>query len=195
MHLNWVMSVKSKAKLVRIVLGSTVGSLLWAGCAQPRMAVTDQALIAQAPVDMTNRRPDTHPHLRTGIWGMNSENPTANVVLTPTVTTPDPLPGTANSAYLLGYSSEVINAIPPEGQNEIIIEAAGAETTAPRRTWRERLFRRSAPRSTPPQVERYEREIIIEREVEPQPDGYRPSSDEVDTEEGGKLRKTFFVKK
>ncbi|MBA4150224.1 MAG: hypothetical protein H0X66_19110 [Verrucomicrobia bacterium] len=185
------MSVKSKVKLARIVLGSTVGSLLWAGCAEPRVAVHDPRMIAYAPVDLTKRRPDTNPELRTGLWQMTSDTPTTEVVLVPTVKTPDALPGAADPAYLLAYSWEAINAVPPEGQGAIITEAAGAERS-PRRTWR---FRRSAPpASKPAPVERHEEhEIIIERQMKSIP--YKPSSDELEEEEGGKLLKSTFVRK
>lgn len=192
--LNLSMSVKSKAKLVRIVLGSTVGSLLWAGCAEPRVSVTDPQLIAAAPVDLTKRRPDTNPELRVGMWQTGAEWQAPQVVLAPAITEPNGLPGAQDPAYLLGYSPEVVNAVPPESQGGIIIEAAGAESNAPRRTWRERWFRRSEPANTPPPVQNYEKEIIIEREAEPQPDVYKPSSDKGE-DEGGKLMRSFFVKK
>ena len=107
------MSVKSKAKLVRVVLASTVGSILWAGCAEPRVAVHDPAVIAYAPVDLTKRRPDTNPELRNGIWQRSADRPTPSVVLAPSISNPDALPGAEDPAYLLGYSPEVINSVSP----------------------------------------------------------------------------------
>lgn len=190
------MNVKSISKLARVVLASTVGSLLWAGCAEPRVAVHDPAVIAYAPVDLTKRRPDTNPELRSGMWQRNAEKPTPSVVLAPSITNPDGIPGSEDPAYLLGYSSEVINSVPPGAEESIIIEAAGAEPVAPRRTWRERWFHRKPVQTPPPSVEpQEEREIIIEREKETKSEIYRPSSTEVNQDEGGQLLKTLFVKK
>jgi hypothetical protein len=84
------MSMNPRARFVRIVVASAVGSLLWAGCAtnpevirEPagaggkvttsgRVIVTEGAPIfitnlPKAPIDLTKRRPDTTPELRLGL--------------------------------------------------------------------------------------------------------------------------------
>ncbi len=164
--MNMTETIHSKAKLLRIVLASTVGSLLWAGCAQqPRVAVLDPVSIAHAPVDLTNRRPDTHPEQRDGFWKSSSaQSSTISTVVSPNVR-PETPNDSADASALLSYNPEVINAVPAEAQDTIVIEAAGADQPQ-RRTWRDRWNRKNAA----PQVQREEtREIIIERDVDAQP--------------------------
>ena len=193
------MSAKSKVKLVRIVLASTVGSLLWAGCAQPRVAVTDPQIIAQAPVDLTKRRPDTHPEMRTGLWQVTPDNVVADVVVAPNITPPNTPPGAVDSSYLLSYNPEVINSVPPEAQGEIIVEAAGAERPM-RRSWRDWFRRKTqtpepAPAPAPGEIRHFERETIIEREIKTEPKPYKPSSDSsTDDDMRVELMDTHFVK-
>ncbi|MFN7141603.1 MAG: hypothetical protein ACK4UN_19955 [Limisphaerales bacterium] len=170
------MSVKPnpKFKLVRIVLASTVGSLLWAGCAQPQWAVPERQTAANAPVDLTIRRPDTHPHLRSGMWYGPAS---ANVAVIP-------VPGASEIPGPVGADALV------QAPGSIIVEGAGAEPAPSRKTWRERWFKRAAPESGT----RIEREVIIEQTPQPVPEPYRPSKEELE-EEGGKLMDTHFAKR
>ena len=57
--------MKTKFKLVRFVVAATFGSLLWAGCATERTYYGDASSNLR-PVDLTDRRADTHPELQTG---------------------------------------------------------------------------------------------------------------------------------
>lgn len=185
---------KSKVKFVRIVLASSIGSIIWAGCAQPRIAVNDPAMISQAPVDMTQDRPDTHPELRSGLWQITPKNPVANVIVAPNITTPDVPPGTVDTTSMLAYDPEVINSVPPEAQDTIIIEAAGAERPT-RRSWRD-WFRRKKPEPSPEsnEIRHYERETIIEQETNETPKPYKPSSENLD-ENGVEQLKSLFVRR
>ena len=58
--------MNTKQKLLRVVVTATFGSLLWAGCSSPR---SDYATVSpeSAPLDLTKRRPDTHPELSAGM--------------------------------------------------------------------------------------------------------------------------------
>ena len=60
--------MNSKLKLLRVVAAATLGSLLWVGCSSPR---SDYAA-GTAPVDLTKRRPDTHPELSVGLASAQS---------------------------------------------------------------------------------------------------------------------------
>ncbi len=59
-------NMNTKLKLLRIVAAATFGSLLWVGCASPK---SDYAATSPgtAPLDLTKRRPDTHPELSLGL--------------------------------------------------------------------------------------------------------------------------------
>jgi hypothetical protein len=97
--------MNTKHKLTRLVVGASLGSILWAGCSTSssgRYSVvttpgtyiaennnttvrTDQALMATeptglpVPVNAVKRRPDTHPELRSGLWDLvvNQRQPQA----------------------------------------------------------------------------------------------------------------------
>jgi hypothetical protein len=60
--------MNTKLKSVRFVLAVTFASLLWAGCASPSSQTyyVDASADTQ-PVDLTKRRADTHPELRSGL--------------------------------------------------------------------------------------------------------------------------------
>jgi hypothetical protein len=75
--------MKPNYKFVRVVLGSVVGALLWAGCASDRDIANEPAgaqIIKQRQMkldrqeNMTIYRGDTHPEWRTG-WNMAFPNP------------------------------------------------------------------------------------------------------------------------
>lgn len=55
--------MNTKLKFLRIVVAATFGSLLWVGCSSPK---SDSASL-YPPVDLTKRRPDTHPELSLGL--------------------------------------------------------------------------------------------------------------------------------
>lgn len=57
--------MKTKFKLVRFVVAAAFGSLLWAGCATERTYYGDASSNLR-PVDLTERRANTHPELKTG---------------------------------------------------------------------------------------------------------------------------------
>lgn len=138
-----------KIKLIRLILGSSVGSLLWAGCAEPQFAVSrfNPAEVAAAPVDQTKRRPDTHPEWRTGLWQTGSESfqtRAGQVVETTVVRAPENQVGT-DSTYLLVFNPEVLNAASvsspapaavatttttPVAPGTVLFESAGAERPA-----------------------------------------------------------------
>lgn len=123
--------MNTKLRFFRLVLASSVGSILWAGCAEPRLVTAnfDPALIAYAPVDLTKRRPDTHPELRSAMWQTVARNAGSSALLPAvadstligataydmpiTVTTREPL---YDSTYLLVFNQEVVNvATTPPG--------------------------------------------------------------------------------
>src|SRR5262245_39379883 len=145
-----------KFKFLRLVLASCVGSLIWAGCAKPRYSAVeiDPKSIEATPVDMTKRRPDTHPELRTGLWqvtyqGLSTRPDVVNpLVFESTVyQNLDAPPGTVDSTYLITYRPEAINvALSGEAPQGIIAEAAAAEfpvrvvREVRPRSWTDRLF-------------------------------------------------------
>ena len=128
-----------RAKFIRLVLASAVGSLLWAGCAtnttdvvlrEPAGAerpakvietanplvtdtavVIDRDILAMAPRDQTKRRPDTHPELRTGLWQSTYRDTGRPTV--PVIEAPVlKLPeeeSAADTTHLLSYDPVVVN--------------------------------------------------------------------------------------
>lgn len=87
--------MKPNYKFLRVVLGSTVGAVLWAGCASEPCA-SDRHVVMNEPAgaqcvqtkpsaldwqqDLTNWRADTHPERRTG-WDMVfANNPSYSIV-------------------------------------------------------------------------------------------------------------------
>jgi hypothetical protein len=146
---------------MRLVLASSVGSLLWAGCAHPQYSANDidPGSVSYAPVDQSKRRPDTHPELRTGLYQVAYGGLLPPVVETTVVTAPASEAGTADSTSLLVYNPEVINVAlsseTPPGlvanqvqSGQVIVEAAGAEPSGSkvylvrekRMSWRDRLM-------------------------------------------------------
>lgn len=124
-----------RAKFIRLVLASAVGSLLWAGCAtrstqtvihesagaeRPAVfventtpfvqgAIVTRQDIAMAPINQLKRRPDTHPELRTGLWQSASPNAVVPPVIeAPVVIMPDE-PPVADTTHLLVYEPAVVN--------------------------------------------------------------------------------------
>jgi hypothetical protein len=74
--------MKPTYKFVRVVLGATVGAVLWAGCASDRRVINEPAgaEITERPMaldwqeNLTSWRTDTHPEWRTG-WNMAFPSP------------------------------------------------------------------------------------------------------------------------
>lgn len=56
----------TKLKLVRFVLATAIGSLLWAGCSTPDNS-QGYSMTDNRPADLTKRKADTNPENRTGL--------------------------------------------------------------------------------------------------------------------------------
>jgi hypothetical protein len=157
--------MNARIKLLRLTLASSVGSLLWAGCAQPRYSALtiDPRAVAAAPLDQTRRAADTHPELRSGLWQMRTGDRLANspqVIETSVVSLQYPGVNTVDSTHTLPYRQEVINValaaepapavVVENAPGAVVTEAAGAEPgtviieeTRPltfRQNWRTRLM-------------------------------------------------------
>jgi hypothetical protein len=157
--------MKTNIKLVRLMLATSVGSLLWAGCAQPRYMASqiDPGAIQASPIDQIEQRPDTHPELRAAIWRETYQNfqpafyGQSRVIETSNVRMPDADTTTADSTSLLEYNPEVVNValsgdapgiIVVQAPGSVIVEAAGAEVppvrervvVRERMNWRDRLM-------------------------------------------------------
>jgi hypothetical protein len=131
-------------KLPRIIAATFVGSILWAGCAAgPAPTVRyagevgptsiDRESFARAPIDMTNRRPDTNPHIRTGLWDFtyrhNGPMEDTYVVIEAPGQERELPPGYADTTALLAFNPEVLNAavaFAEPSPGDLITEAAGA---------------------------------------------------------------------
>jgi hypothetical protein len=91
-----------------------------------RSAMTVSSPFAAAPVDQTNRRPDTHPELRSGLWQVafnNFEGQGFSVVEAPVVQPDAPV---ADTTHLLTYNPEALNAVAAVSPGSVVIEAAGS---------------------------------------------------------------------
>lgn len=216
------MKPNERAKFIRVVLASAVGSLLWAGCATNNTIIhdpagsevtansgpvvagvpIDQEDIAAAPVDLTKRRPDTHPELRSGLWqtisqnqGVDTASLTAPVSETAAVE-PEASDASIDTGHLAPYAPEVVNiAMDDAAADGIIVEAAGAER--PKRLWSKKtmIIEPPAPPPAPPVIE-----PAPGVEIRPIPQSYTPPPSPAplkndSKEETGPLRKVFFVRK
>jgi hypothetical protein len=82
--------MRANGKLLRVVLGASLGATLWAGCATDRRDIAyepagaeivhHRAMRLDSQVDISSWHGDTHPEWRTG-WNMAFPNPP----FTPTV--------------------------------------------------------------------------------------------------------------
>jgi hypothetical protein len=129
----------------RIIAAASLGALIWTGCAPgpgPRYAAdhravpvtgVDRQAIMEAPINMINRRPDTHPHLRGGLWQYGYRVNEAGEAHYSVVENPgaplDVPPGYADTPIMLVFNPEVINvaaAMREPTAGTIIRDAAGA---------------------------------------------------------------------